>query len=147
MVKEKVEFFSAEDVRSRLPLLKRVLNDVTATYEARRKKQERLEELVVISRKFSSCEIQETINNLRTQIAEAKRDLESLDREVRLLGGTLKDQRRGIVYFNSLKDNRPILLVWDPAQSDTVSWHEVDESFADRTPVQFPKGATAPAPD
>lgn len=132
-----MEFFDPDDVLKRVPMLTRSTEDLAAQFELRRKKQERLEELVVISRKFSSYELQETINNLRNQIAECKRAIESLEREIRLLGGTVKDQRRGIIYFNAFKNDRPILLVWDPSQPFTVSWHEVDESFADRVPAQF----------
>jgi hypothetical protein len=132
-----MEFLGPEDVLKRVPLLTRIAEDLEAQFELRRSKQERLEELVVISRKFSSSELQETISNLRNQVAESKRALEGLEREVRLLGGTVKDARRGIVYFNSTKDDRPILLVWDPAQPAAISWHEVDESFSDRVPIQF----------
>ena len=139
-----MELFEPEDVLKRLPLLGRFAKDLSETYDEHRKKQERLEELVVISRKFSSSEIQETINNLRNLVAECKRTIEQLEKEVRHLGGTLKDHRRGIVYFNGQKDNRPILLVWDPAQPESVSWHEVDETFADRTPVKFSSGAELP---
>ncbi len=143
MVIQKVDFFTAEEVLERSPLLKRIVDDIVGTYETARKKKERLEELVVISRKFSSSEIQETINNLRTQIGEHKRDFESYEKEVRRLGGTLKNQQRGVVYFNSQKDGRPILLVWDCGQPTTISWHEVDESFADRTPIEFSTGRAA----
>ncbi len=137
--------FSPEDVLKRAPMLKRVMSDVVTCSRQRRKKVERREELVVISRKFSSFEVQETINNLRTQITECKRDFEGYAREIQLLGGTLKDPERGLVYFNSRRDGRLILLVWDLRQPNTVSWHEIDESFADRNPVEFPKGAAASA--
>jgi len=117
----------------RLPLLKHVAQDVIECHENRRKAKERLEELVVISRKFSSCEIQETINNLRRRIGEYDADMEGYEKEVRLLGGFLKDPRRGLVYFYSERDDRRIFLVWDLKQPEAVSWHELDECFADRT--------------
>lgn len=145
MKAEKVSFLSPEEVLRRSPLLRRVTRDVVERFEEKRRKQERLEELVVISRKFSSVEIHETINSLRNQIAECKRDLESYNREIQILGGTIRDPRRGLVYFNSRRDSRTILLVWDLQQPESVSWHEVDESFADRTPIAFSKGAATSA--
>jgi hypothetical protein len=138
---------AAEDVLRRIPLLKRVSHDVIACYDARRKAKERLEELVVISKQFSSCEIQETINNLRRRVNEYDRDMDAYDREVRLLGGILRDARRGLVYFYSEREGRRIFLVWDPAHPDTVSWHELDASFADRTPIELARDRKASAID
>lgn len=139
------ESLTPEDVLKRVPLLERVVRDIVETFDERRQKQERLEELVVISRKFSSCEIQETINNLRRAISGCKAALDGYEREIHLLGGTVKDPTRGLIYFDSRRDARDILLVWDLRQPDVVSWHEVDESFADRSPVAFRRGAAASA--
>jgi hypothetical protein len=147
MRRQKVESFSPEEILKRVPLLKRVVGDVVSCYEKRRQSKERHEELVVISKKFNSFEIQETINNLRRQIQDCDRDLENYDKEIRLLGGSLKDVRRGLVYFYSERDGRKIFLVWDHRQPGTVSWHELDESFADRSPVEFAEGARASAID
>ena len=72
----KVNFFRPQDILERRPLLKRVVRDVIRTTETRRKSEERLEELVVISRKFSSSELQETIDNLRNRVAECRRNIE-----------------------------------------------------------------------
>ncbi len=138
---------SAGDVLKRVPLLHRVIRDVVDCYSARRKAKERLEELVVISRQFSSCEIQETINNLRLLVNERDRDMETFDKEVRLLGGILRDARRGFVYFYSEREGRRVFLVWDPSHPESVSWHELDESFADRTPVEKAPDTKASALD
>jgi len=138
---------SVEDALKRVPVLTRVVRDVTHAYESRRKSKERLEELVVISRQFSSCEIQETINNLRRQVSEYDQDLDAYDKEIRLLGGILRDARRGLVYFYSERESRRIFLVWDPSHPRMVSWHELDESFADRTPVEGRAGVDPHADD
>lgn len=147
MRSKKVDVYSPEEVLKRVPLLKRVVGDIVAAYQNRRKAKERLEELIVISRKFNSCEIQETIGNLRRQVNEHDRDMEAYEKEIRLLGGSLRDPRRGLVYFYSKRDSRKIYLVWDCRQPSTVSWHELDESFADRNPVEFHEGARASALD
>ena len=138
---------SVDDVLKRVPLLERVIRDVVGGYEARRKAKERLEEHVVISRQFSSCEIQETINTLRRQVNERDQDMEAFDKEVRLLGGILRDARRGLVYFYSEREGRRVFLVWDPSHPAHVSWHELDESFADRTLVERSPGKKASALD
>ena len=123
---------SAEDVLKRRRLLVRIGRDIVDCFETRRKAKERHEELVVISRKFNSSEIQETINNLRRLVSERDRDMEELEKEVQLLGGFINDSQRGLIYFYSERDSRRVFLVWDPEHPSSVSWHELDESFADR---------------
>ena len=145
MVSQHIEpnVVTAEDVLKRAPMLSRISRDVANCYEHRHKLKERLEEFVVISRKFNSPEIQETIESLRRKVGEDDAKMEELEKEVRLLGGVLKEQRQGFIYFyTELKDHR-VYLVWDPADCDMVYWHELDETSEDRTPLQFSDG---PAP-
>ncbi|MBI4604764.1 MAG: DUF2203 family protein [Planctomycetes bacterium] len=141
------EALAAEDVLKRVPLLKRIVRDVVDTFETRRKRKERLEELTVISRKFCSSEIEETLNSLRREVNDCDRALETYEKETRDLGGIPKDPGRGLVYFYSYRDSRKIFLVWELRDPDILSWHELDESFSDRVPVEMPAGARASGSD
>ena len=139
------EILSLEDVQKRVGLLKRIVRDVVDCFDRRKKSKEFLEELTVISRKFSSSEIEETMNTLRREIAEGDRSLESLEKEVQELGGKLKDPSRGLAYFYSDRDKRKIFLIWDLREPDLLTWHELDETFSDRVPVDFQEDAKASA--
>jgi len=141
------EALTAEDVLKRVPLLRRVLRDIVDCSDTRKRAKERLEELTVISRKFSSCEIEETLNSLRREVLECERSLEIYEKEIRELGGLLKDAARGLVYFYSFRDNRKVFLVWELREPDLLSWHELDESFSDRVPLEMPAGAQASSLD
>jgi hypothetical protein len=132
---------SVEDVMKRLPLLKRVVRDIVDCYQHLKKSKERVEELTIISRKFSSCEIEETINSLRRESTECEQALEVYEKEARDLGGVLKDRNRGLTYFYSERGNRKIFLIWELREPDLLSWHELDETFSDRMPVEFSPGA------
>jgi hypothetical protein len=141
------EVLSLADVLKRVPLLKRVVRDVVESYESRRKAKEFLDELTVISMKFNSSEIDETIHSLQRQVAECDRTLQGYEKEVRDLGGILKDPGRGLAYFYSERDKRRIFLIWELREPDLLSWHELDETFSDRVPVEFSAGAPASAMD
>jgi len=141
------EVLSLDNVLKRVPLLKRVIKDVVECHESRRKAKDFLEELTIISRKFSSSEIEETINSLRRQVIEADRALEAYEKEIRDLGGVVKDVARGLVYFYSERDGRRIFLIWELREPDLLSWHELDETFSDRVRVELPAGARASAGD
>ena len=81
---------TAEEVLKRSPMLSRISRDVIHCYERRQKLKERLEEFVVISRKFNSPEIQETIQSLRKKVENDDSEMGELEKEVRLLGGVLR---------------------------------------------------------
>jgi hypothetical protein len=138
---------TTEEVLKRAPMLSRISRDVINCYEHRHKLKERLEEFVVISRKFNSPEIQETIESLRRKVAEDDTEMDVLEKEVGLLGGVLKEQRQGFIYFYTELNDHRVYLVWDPADCDMVYWHELDETYEDRTPLQFSDGPTPSAID
>ena len=138
---------TTEEVLKRAPMLSRISRDVINCYEHRHKLKERLEEFVVISRKFNSPEIQETIESLRRKVSEDDTEMNVLEKEVRLLGGVLKEQRQGFIYFYTELNDHRVYLVWDPADCDMVYWHELDETYEDRTPLQFSDGPTPSAID
>ena len=136
---------SVQDVIKRLPLLRRIMRDVVDCYQHLKKSRERLEELTVISRKFSSWEIEETVNSLRREVADCERSLEVYEKETHDLGAVLKDRNRGLTYFYSERGNRKIFLIWELREPDLLSWHELDETFSDRMPIEFPPDAPASA--
>ena len=67
--------------------------------------------------------------------------LEAYDKEARELGSIVKDRSRGLAYFYSVRDNRKIFLVWELRDPDNLCWHELDETYSDRLPVDLPAGA------
>lgn len=139
-----VEILTLEDVWKRVPLLRRILRDVVDCHTARRQAKEFLDELSVISKKFSSGEITETMNRLRRDIVAADRAMDGFQKEIRNLGGFLKDPIKGLAYFYSERDGRKIFLNWELGEPDLVTWHELDESFSDRLPVdEWPESTEA----
>ena len=139
--------FTPEEVLSRAGLLKRIVRDVAEAYERRRNSKELHQEFLAISRNIRSPEIEETINSLRSELKDLDRYLDIYDKEIRDLGGILKDARKGLVYFYSERDGRKIFLVWELYEPDLVSWHELDETFSDRVPLESrPLGTGTSAP-
>jgi len=127
--------YTPEEVLGRSGLLKRIVRDVVDAYERRRKAKELHQEFLTISRTIRSPEIEETINSLRSELKDLDRFLDAFDKEIRDLGGILKDARKGLVYFYSERDGRKIFLVWELYEPQVVSWHELDETFSDRIPL------------
>ena len=56
--------------------------------------------------------------------------------ELEALGVQLKDYKRGLVDFPSLRDGRVVLLCWHLGEGDRIEWwHETDAGFAGRQPL------------
>lgn len=138
------ETLTLEQVQQRVPLLKRVVRDAAAVYESRRKSKEFLQEFVVISEKFNSPEVRETVSRLRRDIAQFDRDLDTFRNEVRSLGGVLRDEGQGLTYFAAEREEREIYLIWELDEPDLISWHGREQTLSDRVPVEFPEGSQTP---
>lgn len=141
------ETLTVEDVLRRAPLLERIVRDFVDCYERRKKNREFLDELEIICKKFNSPELDETVFRLQREVAECNRHMAGYEQEIRALGGVLKDRERGLIYFYSLRDGRKIYLVWDTNSPEIVSWHELGETYSDRTPIELPDDEPTPAMD
>jgi len=128
--------YTTEELRIRIGLLRRIVRDVVEAYDRRRKAKELYQEFVTISRTIRSPEIEETINSLRNELKDLDRYLDAYDKEIRHLGGILKDARKGVVYFYSEREGRKIFLIWELYEPDSISWHELDDTFSDRIPLE-----------
>ena len=47
----------------------------------------------------------------------------------------LKDLQRGLVDFPALRDDHTVYLCWQLGEPDVAYWHEIEEGFAGRQPL------------
>jgi hypothetical protein len=52
------------------------------------------------------------------------------------LGGEIKDLSKGMVDFPSTYEGRTVLLCWKPGEETFLHWHDPEEGFAGRTPIE-----------
>lgn len=81
---------------------------------------------------------------------KTKENQEALNKEVRKLngfiaemeslGGVVAEFRRGIINFPTLFHGRQVFLVVRPlVDTEVTAWHELDETYNDRTKIRDPK--------
>jgi hypothetical protein len=66
-------------------------------------------------------------------------DFEKLDSLVhRILdtGAQIKDINLGLLDFSALKEGREVYLCWKYGEGEIAFWHEVDDGFAGRQPIE-----------
>ena len=52
------------------------------------------------------------------------------------MGGEIKDLRQGLVDFPSHYEGRTVLLCWKPGEERFGYWHDPEDGFAGRSPIE-----------
>ena len=61
--------------------------------------------------------------------------LDALIHSIQDTGALIKDINTGLLDFPALKDEREVYLCWQYGERDIAFWHEIEEGFAGRQPI------------
>jgi hypothetical protein len=127
------KLFTLEEAERTLPLVRRVVQDLTVEYPAWRAAVGRFEVLTGGAR----AEWGETpeLVMAREEVAIHAERINQYLQELDAIGCVLKGFEVGLVDFYSLREDRPILLCWKLGEERITHWHETDSGFAGRQPI------------
>ena len=128
-------YFTPSQANRALVLVKRIAADIVRRYARLGDLQEALDRTTGMAAEDLRGELLETIEHLQTH-------LEELDD----VGAELVDWSRGIINFPARVDGRCVLLCWELGQERITYWHEVEEGFAGRQPIETLPAAQPLAP-
>ena len=77
-----------------------------------------------------------TIQCLRRQLNLLIDRINGYIREIEDLGCFVQEFKRGVINFPTLYVGRKVFLCWRPGDEEVRYWHELDESFTERTPIR-----------
>lgn len=63
--------------------------------------------------------------------------LDSLIHKIQDTGAQIKDINIGLLDYSALKDGREVYLCWQHGEGDIAYWHEVEEGYAGRQPIEL----------
>ncbi|HEX6107613.1 MAG TPA: DUF2203 domain-containing protein [Gemmatimonadales bacterium] len=127
------KLFTLAEAERTLPLVRRVVQDLTAEYPAWRAAVAKFELLTGGAR----ADWGETGELLAARDA-VSRHAERINRylqELETIGCVFKGFEAGLVDFYSLRDDRPIFLCWRMGEERITHWHEIDSGFTGRQPI------------
>ncbi len=127
------KLFTLAEAERTLPLVCRIVQDLTAEYPAWRAAVAKFELLTGGAR----ADWGETGELLAAREAVA-RHAERINRylqELEGVGCVFKGFEAGLVDFYSLRDDRPIFLCWRLGEDRITHWHEIDSGFSGRQPI------------
>lgn len=128
-----------EEANRMLPLLRQIVNDIVTNWEMiihKRTALEALEKgldengkpLEPREREVQAQILKQELNYLIDRINNYIREIEDL-------GCFVEEFKRGIINFPSLFNGRKVFLCWKPDETTVCHWHELDESFNDRSRI------------
>jgi hypothetical protein len=125
------KFFSLDEARRSLPLVKRIATDLQAACRERGILHERMN---VRGRPMEELEA------LAAQFEELTDRMGHLIRELEEIGVQLKDPALALLDFPAKFEGREILLCWKSGEETITHWHEVLGGFEGRKPVALLSG-------
>ena len=123
-------YFTLEQANSALPLVKRVVADLTERYPKWRDLVYRYE-MVAAQARPEWGESTEQVA-LRAQIEDVAREINGYLNELDQIGCVFKGFDLGLVDFYGQMDGRDILWCWKQGESSIRYWHEIEAGYAGR---------------
>jgi hypothetical protein len=126
-------YFTLAEANATLPLVRRIVADITARYPQWRDLVARFE-LVASQARPEWGESAEQVR-LRGEIETVARDIAAFLSELEQLGCVFKGFDQGLVDFYGQLDGRDIFWCWQVGEERIEYWHELEAGFAGRQPV------------
>ena len=127
------KLFSLQEAERTLPLVGRIVQDLTLEYPAWRAAVSRFELLTGGAR----ADWGET-GELLAAREDVSRHADRINRylqELEAVGCVFKGFDAGLVDFYSLREDRTIFLCWKLGEERITHWHEIDAGFSGRQPI------------
>jgi len=127
------KLFTLEEAERTLPLVRRVVQDLTAEYPVWRAAVARFELLTGGARADwgETGELLAAREDVTLHADRINRYLQELE----AVGCVFKGFDAGLVDFYSLREDRPIFLCWKLGEARITHWHEIDAGFSGREPI------------
>lgn len=125
--------FTLEEAEATLPLVRRIAGDLSAEFDAWRTAVGEYEILAGAS--TSEAGETDDLREAQQRVTAHARRVSAFLAEMDALGCVFKGFEDGLVDFYTLRDDRLVFLCWRLGEPRITHWHEVDDGFAGRRPV------------
>ncbi len=128
-----IRIFTVAKANSALPLVRRIVADITAEHPRWRDLVARYELLAAGSRP----ETGETTDMLvlRREVDRAAERIDDYIAELEQIGCQLKGFEQGLVDFYGMYQGRVVCLCWQEGEASVSHWHELEAGFTGRQPI------------
>ncbi len=126
-------YFTLSEANRTLPLVKRIVADITARYPRWRELVAQYE--LVAARARPDWGESEEQQRLRLEVEAVAREINAFLEELEQVGCVFKGFDLGLVDYHGKLDGKEILWCWKEGEDDIRHWHDLDSGFAGRQPI------------
>ncbi len=126
-------YFTLSEANRTLPLVRRIVSDITALYPRWRDLVYRYE-LVAVQARPEWGESPEQLE-LSRQIEAVAADISRYQAELEKVGCVFKGFEQGLVDFYGQIDGRDVFWCWKNGEEKIEYWHEIEAGYAGRQPL------------
>ena len=130
------KIFTFELANKMLPLVRRVVEDISATYSRLLVHREALEKLRGTSPKGLGKHHFDELQAVKKAMESESTKLVEFVEELEKLGVQLKGPLEGLIDFPAEMNGRIVLLCWKLGETKIDHWHELDAGFSGRQPIE-----------
>jgi hypothetical protein len=127
------KYFTLSEANRTLPLVKRIVSDITALYPQWRDLVYRYEYVAAQARPDWGESAEQLA--LHSEIEGVARDINQYLEELEQIGCVFKGFEQGLVDFYAKLDGRDVFWCWKVGEDRIDHWHDVDAGYAGRQPV------------
>lgn len=127
------KLFTLAEAERTLPLVSRIVEDLTVEYPLWRAAVAKFE-LLTGGARADWGETAELVTAREHIVRHADRINDFLQ-ELEKIGCVFKGFEAGLVDFYSLRDDRPIFLCWKLGEPHVAHWHDIETGFTGRQPI------------
>lgn len=128
-----IKYFTPSEAERTLPLVRRIVADITALYPQWRELVYQYE-LAAAQAKPEWGESPEQLD-LRFKIEDIARRITAYLAELEAVGCVFKGFQEGLVDFYGKLDGRDVFWCWKQGEDRIEHWHEIEAGFAGRQPI------------
>ncbi|MFO0948352.1 MAG: DUF2203 domain-containing protein [Planctomycetota bacterium] len=129
------KLFTVEEANRMLPLVRRIVADITSTYQKLVAKHERFRDLAPNGSVGVDSPQWDKLADMRDELEADQESLLAFAKELSDLGVELKGEADGLVDFPALRDGRVVYLCWKQGEPNVGHWHEIADGFRGRQPI------------
>ena len=127
------KYFTLSEANRTLPLVRRIVNDITSLYPRWRELVYRYEYAAAQSRPEHGESAEQL--ELHRQIELVAREINEFLEELEQIGCIFKGFEQGLVDFYTMLDGREVFWCWKVGEERIEHWHELEDGFEGRQPV------------
>jgi hypothetical protein len=125
--------YSVAQANRTLPLVRSIAMDIVAEFGRLREIGRERRALEVTAAR--DADARKHADDLKHDLDDGAQRIDGFIKELSELGCELKDPERGLIDFPSERAGRNVWLCWKLGDDAVANWHALDETYADRRPV------------